>query len=64
MDEDNYDNNNIREDKMEEEDNDDNKEEEDAKDKEVFWCISAWVTRPEHPKGVKNEVKEAQTAWS
>ena len=55
--------------KEEEEDNDDNddsnnkvdkeeeEEEEDAKDKYVVWCISAWVTRPERPKGAKDEVK-------
>ena len=39
-----------------EEINDDNKEEEeaDAKDKDVVWCISAWVTRPDD---------EAKDAW-
>ena len=60
---------NNKEDEEEEEDNDDNddsnnrvdkeeeEEEEDAKDKYVVWCISAWVTRPERPKGAKDEVK-------
>ena len=41
--------NNKEEDKEEEE------VEEDAKDKYVVWCISAWVTRPEPPKGAKDE---------
>ena len=46
------------------EDNDDNneEEEEDAKDKDVVWCISASFTRPERPKGVKDEVKDARRA--
>ena len=62
-------NNKEEEEEEEEEDNDDNddsnnrvdkeeeEEEEDAKDKYVVWCISAWVTRPERPKGAKDEVK-------
>ncbi len=36
--------------KMEEED-------EDANDKYVVWCIGAWVTWPERPKGAKDNVK-------
>ena len=42
------------------EDNDYNKkeeEDEDAKDKYVVWCIGAWVTWPERPKGAKDKVK-------
>ena len=33
------------------------KDDEDAKDKYVVWCIGAWVTRPERPKGAKDKVK-------
>ena len=29
----------------------------DAKDKYVVWSIGVWVTRPERPKGAKDEVK-------
>ena len=29
----------------------------DAKDNYLVWCIDAWVTRPERPQGVKDEVK-------
>ena len=32
-------------------------EDEDAKDKYVVWCIGAWVTWPERPKGAKDKVK-------
>ena len=32
-------------------------EDEDAKDKYVVWCIGAWFTRPEGPKGAKDEFK-------
>ena len=42
------------------EDNNYNKkeeEDEDAKDKYVVWCIGAWVTWPERPKGAKDKVK-------
>ena len=52
--------------KNEDEGDDDNREdkeeeeEEHAKDKDVVWYISAWVTRPERPKGAKDEVKGAR----
>ena len=29
-----------------------------------IWRIVAWVTRPERPKGVKDEVKQARRAQS
>ena len=43
-------------------DNKEEEEEEDARDWEVVWFISAWVIRPEPPKGVKEEVKDARSA--
>ena len=48
-------------------DNDnDNEEDKVNKDKGliIIWCIVAWVTRPERPKGVKDEVKQARRAKS
>ena len=32
-------------------------EEENAKDKYVVWCIGAWVTQAERPKGAKDKVR-------
>ena len=29
-----------------------------------LWWMEAWVTRPERPKGVKDEVKQARRAKS
>ena len=38
--------------------------EEDDNDKNVVRCIVAWVTRSEHSKGAKDEVKDARRAKS
>ena len=44
--------------KKEDKDNKEEEEEVDDKVKDVVWFIGAWVTRPERPKGAKNEVKD------
>ena len=60
------DNNNDDEEEKEGDDNK-NKEEEDNKNNKdkgllTIYCIVAWVTRPEQPKGAKEKVKETQRA--
>ena len=54
----NDDDNNNMEEKMEMENNDN--EEEDDKDKDVVWCIGAWVTRPERWRAGRTESTRSQ----